>query len=273
MNTSQEIPDYLKDLGSLSDTIGTRLLARLSPHKSGKFVSSCDPQGLISAPTIQLIDVVPGEKRVFYAKAYSESIIAPDCFSGDGISPSPNATSPQSDKCENCHKNEWGSAKKLGMSGIGTAAKACKTYKRVLVLIESTNDAPYHEVLHVLQIPVMARADFGKVLSSVTRRVGTPLAVLYKLSHVSMSIRIEEAGYISKSQVTLRLSMLDEVNKHIEHLVGVGSDANDAHPPEALAACSDVKRLPEPTRTDEPTTPDKRMPSWVVAEIEGDGGF
>ena len=70
--------------------------------------------------------------KVYYAKKYAEGDSEndrPDCYSLDGVAPSPNATNPQAKKCALCPHNQWGS--RVGDSeGKG---KACQDNARLAV--------------------------------------------------------------------------------------------------------------------------------------------
>ena len=58
---------------------------------------------------------------------------APDCSSLDGIAPNMNSEAVQSDFCDTCPQNAWGTEMKDGKPGKG---KACKNMKRLYVLCE-----------------------------------------------------------------------------------------------------------------------------------------
>jgi hypothetical protein len=62
----------------------------------------------------------------------------PDCWSDNGVAPSVNAVTPQSNECGVCPKAVWGSAvSKRDGKGI----PACKSYKKMAVLIPGGDEA------------------------------------------------------------------------------------------------------------------------------------
>lgn len=71
--------------------------------------------------------------KTYYARKYSgedSEGARPDCYSMDGISPSPNALNPQSDKCATCPHNQWGS--RISEDGQ-SKGKACQDNARLAI--------------------------------------------------------------------------------------------------------------------------------------------
>ncbi len=71
--------------------------------------------------------------KTFYMKRYSEGEsdnTRPDCYSFDGVAPSPNAVNPQAKKCALCPNNQWGS--RSGDDGE-SKGKACQDNARIAV--------------------------------------------------------------------------------------------------------------------------------------------
>lgn len=70
--------------------------------------------------------------KTFYAKKYSEGEsdnTRPDCYSQDGVAPSPNSQNPQATKCALCKHNQWGSR----VSDSGKEGKECQGNARIAV--------------------------------------------------------------------------------------------------------------------------------------------
>jgi hypothetical protein len=89
--------------------------------------------------------------RSFYADAYVEGqVLAPSCWSNDGVSPDSKVTEPQSGKCATCAQNIAGSAN----SGTG---RACRYSQRLAVTLE--NDLKGD----VYQLTLPAQSIFGNV--------------------------------------------------------------------------------------------------------------
>ena len=112
---------------------------------SGKEVASIDERHL----NIVLVKAAPKVSRVFYMKSYdSESIGAPDCWSADGVKPSPESANPQEASCGDCPKNIAG-------SGQGNS-RACRFQQRLAVVLENDMNGD------VLQLALPATSIFGK---------------------------------------------------------------------------------------------------------------
>jgi hypothetical protein len=112
---------------------------------SGKEVASIDERHL----NIVLVKAAPKVSRVFYMKSYdSESIGAPDCWSADGVKPSPESANPQGAICGDCPKNVAG-------SGQGNS-RACRFQQRLAVVLENDMNGD------VLQLALPATSIFGK---------------------------------------------------------------------------------------------------------------
>ena len=67
-------------------------------------------------------------KRYYESPYASGETEAPDCSSGDGITP--DVANPVSESCKTCPNNAWGSK----ISESGKESKACSDYKRIVVL-------------------------------------------------------------------------------------------------------------------------------------------
>jgi hypothetical protein len=112
---------------------------------SGKEVASIDERHL----NIVLVKAAPKVSRVFYMKRYaSETVSAPDCWSADGVKPSPEAANPQAASCDDCPKNIAG-------SGQGNM-RACRFQQRLAVVLENDMSGD------VLQLTLPSKSIFGK---------------------------------------------------------------------------------------------------------------
>lgn len=81
---------------------------------------------------VVIVGANPGKSKTWYAKQWTPESepSAPDCFSLDGISPDPSATSPQNDLCAGCPHDAWGSK----VTPQGKQIKACADTKRLAVV-------------------------------------------------------------------------------------------------------------------------------------------
>lgn len=110
----------------------------------GKEVGSIEDRHL----DVVIASAAPDIGRTFYAGAYDpEKSSAPDCWSADGNTPSPDAKNPQSKVCANCPQNMKG-------SGAGES-RACKFSQRLAVVLENDINGD------VLQLQVPAASLFG----------------------------------------------------------------------------------------------------------------
>jgi len=91
-------------------------------------------ESLLDAVTLDIVIVGanPGLSKTWYGTAWTPDSepTTPDCFSMDGIAPSPSSTLPQNDLCASCPQNAWGSR----VTQQGTKVKACADQKRLAVL-------------------------------------------------------------------------------------------------------------------------------------------
>lgn len=107
------------------------------------------------AMNIIIVAAAPYNSRSFYAKTFTEGSAGqlPDCFSDDGIKPSPKSTDKQCDTCKDCPQNIDGSHS----SGKG---RACRFSRRLAVLLEGDQKG------EVLQLTLPASSIFGKADSN-----------------------------------------------------------------------------------------------------------
>lgn len=112
---------------------------------SGKEVASIDERYL----DVVIVNAAPKIGRTFYAKAYDgEAVSAPDCWSADGETPSPDAANKQSDRCATCPQNVKG-------SGMGES-RACRFSQRLAVVLANNLEGD------VMQLQLPATSIFGK---------------------------------------------------------------------------------------------------------------
>ena len=112
---------------------------------SGKEVARIEERTL----NVVLVKAAPKLNRVFYIKSYdSESAAAPDCWSPDGVKPSPDSKNVQHTSCEGCPQNIAG-------SGQGNS-RACRYQQRLAVVLESDIGGD------VMQLALPATSIFGK---------------------------------------------------------------------------------------------------------------
>lgn len=137
----------------------------------------------------------------------------PDCFSLDGVRPSPYSNELQADYCQECKQNAFGSeVTKKGESGRG---KACKNLKRVHILTEPNQLLPYR-----LTLPPSNLKAFDSYISALVGR-GYPwrmVQTLFKLKPTQNKDGIKYAelvlvagGAMPAEQVALSKRIADKL--------------------------------------------------------------
>jgi hypothetical protein len=130
---------------------------------------------LAPAVRVVLLRSNPAVSKTFYADAFVEGSDAkPDCFSHDGVVPSPESQKPQATSCATCPQNIWGSK----ISPNGSKIKACADVRRVAVL--PIDDLDYTPVL--LRIPAASLGDLAQYGKQLKQRGIPYTAVVTKLS-------------------------------------------------------------------------------------------
>jgi hypothetical protein len=111
----------------------------------GKEVAAIDERYL----DVVLVNAAPKVSRVFYMKKYdANEVAAPDCWSADGETPSPDSENKQASRCSECSQNIAG-------SGQGNS-RACRYQQRLAVVLANDMEGD------VLQLALPATSIFGK---------------------------------------------------------------------------------------------------------------
>lgn len=111
---------------------------------------------------IVILRANPEASKVFFAGEYDPNAEdkMPDCWSDNGIHPSPNVDSPVSRWCKNCPKNAWGSA----ISRVsGKKIKACDDRKRLAIVPEAGINADAFQ----LSLPGASLKEFAGYLTKL----------------------------------------------------------------------------------------------------------
>jgi len=152
-----------KEAASIADSIGKPSTNTIKVRD--KVFTLPDGQ-IINAPLkIVIIDFISQNK--FYENAYNENNIeAPVCFAisktVSDMAPSPNATDKQSDACDGCPMNEFGS------DGNG---KACKNTR---VLAVSLPDIDDDDAIYTMSVSPTAIKAFDAYVGSVAKMFRAP---------------------------------------------------------------------------------------------------
>jgi hypothetical protein len=108
------------------------------------------------AMNIVIVAANPNVSRSYYAGDYEEGkILAPDCWSNDGISPDTKVAEPQASKCASCPQNIAGSAKQGG-------GRACRFSQRLAVMLENDLQGDLYQLTLPAQ-SIFGNAENGKM--------------------------------------------------------------------------------------------------------------
>ena len=122
--------------------------SRLSIRDSRFHIVSQDKIETLDETSLDVIIVGanPALAKQYYEGEFSpdKESYTPDCYSLDGVTPSINSASLQSDVCALCPQNSWGSR----VTPQGHKVKACSDIKRLAVIFA---DKPYEEI-YLLQV-------------------------------------------------------------------------------------------------------------------------
>lgn len=142
------IPAHLKNL-ELDDTTkalmggGGNSMRRISIRGSvfrlmvdGKEIAQNEDRAM----NVVIVAANPNVSRQYYEGTYAEGqVIAPACWSNDGITPDARVEEPQSDKCATCKQNIKGSA----AQGEG---RACRYQHRLAVVLENDIEGDLYQL-------------------------------------------------------------------------------------------------------------------------------
>lgn len=116
--------------------------------------------------------------KTFYMKKYAEGEsdgVRPDCYSYDGVAPSPNAANPQAKKCAVCPHNQWGSRVGDGDGVSEGKGKACQDNARIAI------SAPDNLNPTLLRVPPASLKNLKDMLKVVASRKVPYNAVVVKV--------------------------------------------------------------------------------------------
>lgn len=204
------------------------------------------------------IDVImvrsnPEASKVFFSGSYDPNAEdqMPDCWSDNGIHPSPNVENKVSRWCKNCPKNAWGSAiSKMS----GKKIKACDDRKRIAIVPESRPDGDMYQ----LSIPGASLTEFGKYLRMldevspavpyngvVTRISFDPDADYPKLLFKPMRyITDEEYGHVGgrfDSEDARKVATISEITDPPPSDLGAAAEVGDKVPTKGQGTPPDAK--------------------------------
>lgn len=178
-----------------------------------------------------VVDVNEHMSKSYYVDAWNpnaQKYLPPVCWSDNGLTPSVNATQPQSPTCEHCPHNVWGSK----VNQLGNQVKACDDLKKIAWYIPELG----MEIVFLMRLKGSShknwRAYVEKVRkNSVLGRPADPVDVVTRIFFQPQQIGIlnfEMVGFIDADTAAIEDRIWQE--KSTDALVG----RNDQ--PRALAA-------------------------------------
>lgn len=148
-----QVPAHLVGRVGVPSVLGAALTGGLSSGqsfprisiKSSRFrIVEGDTETVLDSTNLDVVIVGanPRLSKTWYAKQWDANAEAtgPDCYSLDGISPDPEAESPQNDLCASCPQNAWGSK----ITPTGQQVKACADNKRLAVVAADDPSGPIY---------------------------------------------------------------------------------------------------------------------------------
>ena len=140
------------------------------PYPPAKMVA--DDEGNTYLPVI-VLRAKRELRKTWYTGAYNpdEDAKAPDCFSEDTLKPHPEVNTPQSESCETCPLNAFGSG--TDQNGNSTKGKACSDTKILAVFVPDFG-------VHSLKIPAASLKNFGLFVKNLSVK-GIPVGSIKTL--------------------------------------------------------------------------------------------
>lgn len=181
------VPDYLKNqvpaetAGDVDSLASASLSIPRISLKGKKFRVILDGEE-VQKPSTELEAVIlavePGPGlfiKTYYEGAYNPSDTSPpSCASSNGIAPDAWVTNPQSDRCNTCPKNVFGSAT---AASSGKKAKACKDSKRIWVTMPDDIDG----TVFALGVPVTSLKNVSNYAKELQKHNYPMTAIVTKL--------------------------------------------------------------------------------------------
>ena len=223
------------------------------------------------AMPIVIVAANPHVSRSYYAETYVEGqVLAPSCWSNDGVSPDSKVSEPQSGKCATCAQNIAGSA----TQGAG---RACRYSQRLAVTLE--NDLKGD----VYQLTLPAQSIFGNVeggkmpLQAYAKFLGShglPItAVVTEMRFDTASATPKLTFKALRPLEADEMALAQEKGQSAEAKSAIASTPAtlDGAKPKAVAASAPVAKAEDtPAEEAEPTKRAKKAAPKDVSEILDD---
>ena len=280
------LPAYLSTPGALADINKDVVRAAQFPSMSirGK-VFTLNQDGvkkIITKPNdpdevAQSIGVVivraSMTNKTFYLKKFAEGEsdgVRPDCYSHDGVAPSPNSPAPQSKKCAVCPHNQWGSRMGDGdKPGEERKGKACADNARLAIATPDKLDKSM-----LLRVPPASLKNLREAVKIANTRKIPYNAVVMKVSFdpeaSSPTLKFKPVGLLPDADYAKATEQYDSdlvraivgLDEHMEEAPvappAVGADELDA----AIAARDAAQKA---AQTSAPPAPPAEAPAPAPA--------
>jgi len=220
MSNELQVPEYLKGVqGGTNNDLNAAIASSISvPRLSlrGKvfrFVENGEEVKKVQGSVdVIILGVEPEAGRMiktYYEKGYQPgNSDPPDCASHDGLRPSPWVNKPQSDLCQSCKWNQFGSA----TSPNGKPTKKCRDAKQLWVL--RTDDPQGMDgVQYGLNVSVSslkAFSEFGRKLQGHNLQFSMVIAKLTFADSEFPQLEFEVAGFVPEANIAKTMQLSQE---------------------------------------------------------------
>lgn len=176
--------------------------------------------------------------KTFYEGGYDEANSAgqpPDCYSMDGVVPSPNARKPQGKQCQTCPRNVWGSR----VNDQGEAkGRECSDNARIAI------SAPDKLEATLLRVPPASLKPLREALKLVSTRKVPYNAVVMKIGFdkesASPKLTFKPIGLVDDAGYKAINDLYDsEIVRAVVGLDDIGEDHGHAEPPASTETNND----------------------------------
>lgn len=251
---SGNLPAYLKNRTDLAGVNAEVVTAAAYPHisikgktwaiiRDGQRTVLQKPDSDGEMAPVQRIEVAVVranmKSKVFYLKKFKEgeeNMAPPDCYSLDGLTPSPNASNKQHTDCRLCPHNQWGSR----ISDDGEAkGRACADQVRMAIAAPDKLDDPF-----LLRVPPASIKLFKEAVKIAKARNIPYNALVYRLGFdpeaASPKITFKPIGLLDDAGYGKVQEIYDD--ELIRAIAGLDEDARAAAPaPAPKPAASEVE--------------------------------
>ena len=171
--------------------------------------------------------------KTWYGKGYAEGDNSPpDCFSHDGVAPSPHAQQPQAKKCQLCPRNVW--KQMTGEDGSTREGRECSD-----MAIAAPDNL---EGAMLLRVPPASRKHLREAVKIVNQRKIPYNAVVMKISFdpemASPTLKFKPVGLLNDADYAKVTAMYD--GELVRSIVGLDDHMEPAVEPEPAVTADEL---------------------------------